>query len=64
MAKYKYNTRCKYCGCKINGGEICSGCRKKLPLIRQLLGTVKDAKRRVDIERRIKDDLKRVRDNG
>lgn len=58
-------TLCKHCNHEADGkyNEICPNCRIKLPLVRQLLGMVKDAKRKVDIENRIKEDLERVREN-
>ena len=59
----KYNTNCKCCGRKMNGGTLCSDCKIKLPLVRQMQGMVKDAKERVDREQRIQDDLRKVRNN-
>ena len=59
---------CKYCGSKCtSGGEICWRCKEKLPLVRQLLQMVRDAKERVEQERtqeRIQNDLERVRGDG
>ena len=60
----KYDTNCKYCGSKINGGTMCTDCRIKLQLVRQIQGMVKGVKGQVDREQRIKDDLRKVRGNG
>ena len=59
----KYESRCKYCGIKITGGTVCGACGVKLPLVRQLRGMVRDAKDKIDREQRIKDDLRKVRNN-
>ena len=57
--------KCKYCGGATGAKkEVCSNCMEKLKLIRQIQGTVKDAKDKADREQRIKEDLKRVRENG
>ena len=61
---WKYDARCKYCGAKLTGGTMCGGCREKLRLIRKLLGMVKNAKAKVEREKRIKEDLEKVRKNG
>ena len=60
----KYSTTCKYCGGKITGGKLCHDCRIKLPLVRQILGMVKQAKEQVDREQRIQEDLRKVRKDG
>lgn len=57
----KHDAHCKYCGAKITGGTTCGKCNEKLPLVRQLLRMVKDAKQQVDREQRIKEDLRKVR---
>lgn len=40
------HTNCKYCGAKLNKAHyklgICTGCYRKLPLVRKLLKMVKD----------------------
>ena len=59
-----YNTKCKYCGCKIKGGEMCSGCAEKLPLVRKLQRMVKDAKEQVEREQITQDDVSEVRSDG
>ena len=59
----RHESKCKYCNAKINGGTTCGDCHKKLILVRQLLGMVKDAKTKVEREQRIKDDLRKVRNN-
>ena len=35
--KKKEQKHCKYCGVKIDGGELCSACHYKLKLVRKLL---------------------------
>lgn len=59
----KHDTHCKYCGAKITGGTTCGKCNEKLTLVRKLLRMVKDAKEQVEREKRIQEDLRRVRNN-
>ena len=58
--------RCKHCNHEADGkyNEICPNCRIKLPLVRQLQGMVRNAKDKVERDRRVKADLERVRENG
>ncbi len=46
--------RCKYCGSRIRGGEMCTWCKEKLPLVRKLQGMVRNEKEKVE----------RSKDNG
>ena len=57
----RHELKCKYCDSKITGGTTCGECNKKLILVRQLLGMVKDAKTKVERDQRIKEDLEKVR---
>lgn len=58
-------TRCKYCDNESDGkyNGICPNCRIKRPLVQQMRGMVQNAKDKVEREQRIKEDLKRVREN-
>lgn len=53
--KVKEQRYCKYCGVKIEGGDLCSGCHYKLKLVRKLLALGQVIKKCADEERMLKE---------
>lgn len=56
---------CKYCGNKTTKGmQVCAICYGKIDLVRQLRGMVQNAKDQVEREKRIQEDIRKVRRDG
>lgn len=52
---------CKYCGSKVYyAGEICSNCREKLRLIREIRAIIFDIKKRAEEEHESKNNKLRI----